>query len=214
MDWSLVERLAPSLAWPIVALIALPFAIWRINALVRALDQAQNLSSGLRGIIDLSAQINELTSNTKRLREEVEIIRTAQIAGTKERIAEESGTENEATSILDETTNSLTGSEMRDDNLYSSVSSEWRNVLEALNSAYARLRMGTPDRRSVGSAAVELTDRRRRNPLAPEDAEALAELHGLYKRYARLRRELNPGVLDEFSARSRELVARLDAVGS
>ena len=213
MDWNLIERLAPALAWPIVALIALPFAIWRINSLIRALDQAQNLSSGLRGLLDLDSQMSDLSSNIKRLREEVELIRTAQIADTKERVAEEAGPDVEASINIKEFRSRARETIEEVNDLYDALSNEWRYVLESLNAAYARYRMGLPDRRSVGSAAVYLTDKRRRAPLANDDAETLAELHGLYKRYARLKHELDEEALNSFTARARDMVGKLNAVG-
>ena len=225
MDWEVVERLAPSLAWPIVAIIALPFAISKINGLIDAISHTRKLSDNLPELFRLTAEITRSAGAVDAIKEKVERIIDAQKVEHAERVGEEAGLEDFSVDPLTvakkvdlpdskdkrEYTESSTS-------LYEDLARSWGNVLAALDGAYSRANLGVPDKRSVGGAALELTDRRRRKHLSIEDAEVLAELHGIYKRYVRIRstrpEELTEDKVASFSDKSRLSIDKLDQFGT
>lgn len=216
MDWQIVESLAPSLAWPIVALSALPFIIWRLDNLIKAIGQARELSDQLPILIDLSSELSKAAQTLTEIQRNTEEIKGTQKVEQAERLAEDPEREslpvpdNIEAPPVDGSRNVQVGVKHR----YEQLANSWRDVLVGLDKAYERARLQPPDRRSVGSAALVLTDKRRRSPLTLEDAELLATLHGLYRKFVRLKalrpEALSQGVLEDFERSSRIALEKLD----
>lgn len=221
MSIEIVERLAPHLAWPVVALIALPFVVWKFNSFAKAIGEARKLSESIPELVQVAETIRQSAAGIQGVRKDIEQIRQAQVAERAERLAEEEVTDAGQEIALEDPAHPIPEPAANPDDAdlrYQRLSDLWRAVLVALNGAYGRGRLGVPDRRSVGDASLKLADGRRRNPLSLKDVELLATLHGKYKSFTRVRASnpdrLTAEALDEFEARSREAIARLESFGT
>ena len=187
-------------------------------------DRVSNLDSKSRDIMErlsgeiaaLEGRITGIQDNLRRNHEKIsEFIETTEVDNisiTSQRISEE--TSNLEIAIAGEI------EELRapDDNpvdhtlsleaMWREMQSSWDSFTDAFADRYTHI-----DRRKIGTEALALSDRRRRDPLSDSDAKLISDLHTQYKRFLRVRSKmedwLTPDVYRSFCEAVRAMEASM-----
>jgi hypothetical protein len=70
----MVERFGQALTWPLVALIALPFVIWRIGAITKSLSALQSFVKNKHELTEIVTGLESISGRAdglRKLREEL-----------------------------------------------------------------------------------------------------------------------------------------------
>jgi hypothetical protein len=222
LDWTVVEKLAPSLAWPLVAVVALPFVIWRFNALVTAIREAKLLSERIPELTEIVRSFDAIKSNIDQVKLGLVDVRVQLNHMEVENQIERSdiGELSEAISevVAPPEQDVPPAPEISVDDMYDEIATAWDTLLDALDAAYLRGGLDAPDKRAVGFAARTLADRRRRSPISSEDVDLIANLHGLFKRFSRMKATKEDWLTSEIHANFlsgvKKAAERLSAFGT
>jgi len=217
MDWSIVERLAPSLAWPVVFLIALPFVIWKLDELIASIRDARALSEQLPEFMSSVKEFDKISDKIELVRKNSETIIRTLDASEVQRETEVA----EVSELADAIIPSDIAQAVKDpvpkgtENMFKSMTEAWTELNAALDDAYSRGRLGVPDKRSIGTAARRLADGRRKRPISWDEVDRLATLHSLYKRFLRMKTDrdkyLTPEVYLNFRSGVAGAISALEA---
>lgn len=227
MIWSSIERLALGLAWPLLAAIALPFAIKRIDKLIIAIGDARSLLDDLPKFVEagnimqsFKSQIAEIISTQEELRRnQSELIALQKYSQEQQELRERQREieEQPLEELTEQLGNDLEGSnsaDNADNSPMARLAAEWELVKTSMSRAFARLGLGQPDLRKVAFEARRLSDGRRRNPLDARTVENITALQAVYKGFLRSARrdELTDAVLANFTAEAAAVRAALDGL--
>lgn len=220
MDWTVVEKLAPSLAWPAVFLIALPFIIWHADKLIESLGHARELSDKLPDLFAAIKNLDRINDKLDLLRKNSDTIINTIDASDKQREAESSDLAELSTAIVDAAAPPIEPEQLIPkgaDKMFASMTTAWTSLTDALDEAYARAKLGAPDKRSIGTAARRLADGRRKKPISWDEVDRLSNLHSLYKRFLRMKadrdKHLNAEVYMNFISGVRQSRQALENFG-
>jgi hypothetical protein len=194
--------LVAAVAWPLVGLLAV--LILGPGGLLR--DIIKQLSSVATSIDELKAQVNQLKEAEARISsatEHVTTLRTQLVAMeaqlstvrtyTSDLVAQ-SFVADQGITLTEDGDGSSSHVPSSEDSsrtpqeLYSLINRKWAELCEELR---ARLGEDNFDGRSVGDAAWRLTDKRRKQPLAQQQAERIESLFAKMKRFRRLQPSLD-----------------------
>jgi chromosome segregation ATPase len=205
VDWLIVEKLAPSLAWPIVALImflvAMPFIYKRFGKLIEAILALRDLPKTLQDSmkeherltlaikehfstankdIDQTAQkVQALIGDLAAIRNELQ---TYQTETQTDALAADSKSIELALGPADATTLEVNKSTAE---MYVTAMGKWVVFTNALERRLKELGIEY-DVKNIGVKAFELTDRRRRGALTPEEAALIKKLASQARRFTKL----------------------------
>lgn len=189
MDIELVEKLAPHLAWPLVALVALPFLVWKVGQLSKLLvdyrKATTELPATLEGLGKLASQLASAEGQLSRVNQSVDQLNARQITDDSADI--EAVTEHEADGPPQNEFQNLAAEDLMQK--LEDMDTSWRGFLLEFDNAFDRAGLEKPDKRQVGAAAVELKDGRRRNHLEDADVKLIARLHGMHMGFRRRNNE-------------------------
>lgn len=188
MDVELIEKLAPHLAWPVVALVALPFIIWKVGQLSKLLIDYRKATEELPGALDkfeqLGKQLTSAEGQLSRVSQLVDQLNARQITDDSADIdAEAELSEFETDGPVPNEFENLSSEDLVAK--LGEMDESWKDFLRKFDSAFERANLDKPDKRQVGAAAVELKDGRRRNHLEDEDVKLIARLHGQHMGFRR-----------------------------
>lgn len=203
-------------------MVALPFAIWRFNALVTAIREAKLLSERIPEITEIVRSFDAIRTNIDQVKLGLADVRVQlnhmEVENQIERsdIDELSVAVSEAVMPPEQDIPAVP--EISVDDMYNEIVTAWDTLLNALDAAYLRGGLGRPDKRAVGFAARVLGDRRRRGPISSEDIDLIANLHGLFKRFCRMQATkdewLTPEIHANFLSGVNKARERLSAFGT
>jgi len=196
MDLALLERLVPHIAWPIVALVALPFVYFRLGAVNRLYSLIS--SNKFQDLID---KVDQLEQKLGSLKDQMAALEQSALW---ERIDK-----------LPSSYKSIQGSGETATVLYEKLNSKW-SELEDIVAAKMEQFGGQYDRRSINGALQVLTDASRRVPLASQDAHLIAQLHSLLRSFRRLKESagewLTPEVYTSFVSSVEDVKPKIKGV--
>lgn len=212
MDLASVERLAPSLAWPIITLIifliALPVLSRKLDLIAKALadlreapealtktlerfqptaraiaDESQVTHSQLQALQErMSSVISEFRSASEELDKARASLEFARTAIEEDRIEVDTA----AIKSLVGEANSVELSEESDvQEMHQKLIGNWKLLERELDARAASCGL-TFDQKRPGALAYALTDRRRRNYLTREQADLITRLGRQYRKFDKL----------------------------
>jgi chromosome segregation ATPase len=205
VDWSIIEKLAPSLAWPIVALImfliAVPVFYHRLGKLIEAILALRDLPRTLqesmkeherltlafkdqfttanKDIDETARKVQALVGDLATIRNELQ---TYQTEAQTDALAAESKSIEVALGPTDSTALEFDKSTA---DMFETAMGKW---VIFMNTFERRLKDAgiDYDMRKIGRGAFDLTDRRRRAPLSRDEAELITNLARQARRFTRL----------------------------
>lgn len=224
MEWvSVVEKLAPALAWPVVALamflIAIPVLHRKLGELIKAIIAIHELPKTLKETMSEHALLTKsIKDDMKTVNTDVEtsISRVQAVVGELAAIRKELQiyqTEFQQDALASES-QSLAGQVNVSDvtaeaagkstaEMFDIVIGKWTNFTRTLEGRLKDAEIEY-DMRKIGRGAYALTDRRRRNHITNEEADLITSLARQARRFTRLAESkdewLTPEVYGRFAA--------------
>lgn len=205
MDWTIVEKLGPSLAWPVVALImfliAVPVFYGRLGELIKAIFALHDLPKTLQDtikeherltqafkdqIISANKDIDGTAGKVQALVTDLAAIRnelkTYQTEAQEDALAVESKSMESTVGVPDVTT---VEAGRNTTEMLETALGKWANFTRTLENRLKEAEIDY-DMRKVDRGAYALTDRRRKAYLTTEEAELITNLARQARRFNRL----------------------------
>ncbi len=205
MDWSIVEKLAPALAWPLVALLmfffALPILHGRLGDLIKAILALRDLPKTLQETIKEQERLtlafkDQITTANKEIDETARKVQTlvTDLAAIRTELqtyqteAQTDALDVESKSIevaLGPTDVTSLDVDKSTPEMFETAMGKWAIFTNTLERRLKDAGIDY-DMRKVGRGAYDLTDRRRRAPLTREEADLITNLARQARRFTRL----------------------------
>lgn len=222
MTFAEFERLVGHVAWPVVALIALPFLLSRIDKIYSMYKffDSPKFADFISKIEDIHPKLESIGKHVEKVSSKIQEVQSNQEAEEASKILEN---EQVIQGLIDQdlissdqvllpsSSNSI---EKSPDDMLVEMRSAWNAFF---NSFDGKMRQAgiEYDGRKLGIAASKLTDKRRTNPLNSADALLIGELQSLFRRFTRLKSPLTdwltPETYKNFIAGVKQAQERVDA---
>jgi hypothetical protein len=215
MDWALIERLSPHLAWPTVALLMFVIALLVLGrklvtvaesllALRRLPEVLGEISSRFNdGASKMSSQTNSLVAVLQELPDRLSVL-AEQLRSVREEI-EQKNIKDDADTIEKLTPQQAGGKQVMPavslEEMHRTAISRW-NELQALIEMKLRRSSLEVDLRRIGAAAFLLTKDGIEKSLSREDAQLITALFTTYRRFVsggrNIEEWLTPDIYESF----------------
>ena len=209
MEHEKIVSLLHEIAWPLVALFLAPFILRRLGALAKVYtaiadggfvsqlaDATEKLNTALATVGALEKRVQDLIQKVSALQSQAVEREFDEIQDVSASLSQRDEVERLQAAQAPQAPRSP-------EEMYSEMQDTWNSFVQTLSNKLTTIGK-TLDARSVGTAAVALSDGRRARPLSREDVEFIANLHSQFKRFARLQASkekwLSPEVWSTFLA--------------
>ena len=207
----MLTKLGPAYAWPVAALIAMPFVLWKVHTISGALTSLHALVADKTAVASLLQNVKKLSDLIDKLKDAQEELRNTQLAlqvqkFEKETVQEQAETISQLSSQEDPPHQALPSdaSRLSVEEMRATVNQHWRELESLLREKFteAGIEVDFRSPRTIGVAVAQLSERdgRKRQQLKTKDAEPPAALASVARSINKNSEQLTQDLFEQYGS--------------